>query len=463
MHARQSSNVRKAPPGTRTPSPAVLGDAQLVALADTAFAGLGSIVLAVSGGADSLALLLMADLWRAKAERPDRHTRDLPIHVATVDHGLRREAAAEAAGVAAFAQAKGFPAHVLTWDGPKPTSGLQAAARAARYALLVDLVRRLDLPRPAGVIVAHHLDDQAETFLMRLARGSGIDGLAAMAFERPLELTGGDVVLRRPLLGVPKAALVATLEARGWSRIEDPSNADTTFERVRVRRSLDVLADLGVDADALATSARRLARARAALEASTRDLARLALRSNAGAFAEIDAAAFDAAPDEIRLRLLQHVLAAWGSGGEPPRMQSLEDLLERLSAGAPFAATLGGCRIERRTGRIVATREPGRKGLPTLHLAPGDVRLWDNRFRVACAPGCPGPVVVRPLTFAEVADALASPARAGSRLTALSRRAMLTLPSFWRDDRLLAIAPPAFDQNGEAGLSAEFIYDISVG
>lgn len=442
-----NGRTRKSKPSGQS---AGLSDADLIALGDRAFDGLGAAVLAVSGGADSMVLMVMAQRWRDARGR-----NDFPIHVATVDHRLRAAAAAEAEVVATQARALGFSPHVLVWSGEKPPTAIQAAARTARYDLIAGLIERLKLPRPTGLLVGHHLNDQAETFLMRLVRGSGLDGLAAMPAERSL---GRDplVVLRRPFLGVEKETLASTLARVGVAWIEDPSNADATFERVRIRTALGVLADIGVDARAIATSSRRLSRARAALVHATRELAGQALDIHAGAYAEIAPAVFDAAPEEIRLRLMQHVIERFGAGAEPVRMIRLEQLVARLSAGNPMAATLAGCHVERRARVIIATREPGRSGLPVVLLQPGTAQLWDNRFRVACAATHTGAVEVRALCAAAMkhVEAAAKPA---SPFPQIPRRAALTLPAFWRRGRLLAIPHPAIGLVGDGSLTAEFV------
>ena len=174
-----------------------------------------------------------------------RATDAAPPIVLTVDHGLRRESAEEAAWVGHEAARLGFEHATLVWAGPKPASGLQAAARAARYSLMSNFLDREArdgrVPVKRSIVTAHHADDQAETFLMRLARGSGLDGLSGM---RPTEVIAADdrsYTILRPLLEVPKARLVATLEARGLTWREDPSNAVQDFERVRVREALELI------------------------------------------------------------------------------------------------------------------------------------------------------------------------------------------------------------------------------
>jgi tRNA(Ile)-lysidine synthase len=215
-------------------------------------AGDRALVVAVSGGPDSVALLALLAEWAAGGR--------CQLHAVTVDHGLRPEAADEASLVAALCGELGVPHRIRRRRGEKPQTGLQEKARAARYALLAEEARALG----AGAIVtAHTLDDQAETLLMRMAAGSGLSGLAGMALRGE---THG-VALLRPLLGIPKSRLLATCAARGLAFARDPSNADPRFARVRWRELLPELAREGLGASRLGLLAERLARADAALQA----------------------------------------------------------------------------------------------------------------------------------------------------------------------------------------------------
>lgn len=430
-----------------------LSDAALVALGDTAFAGLRSVVLAVSGGADSMTLMLMAQRWRAA--RPDI---ELQIHVATVDHALRDGSRADAEWVVQEARHAGFDAHLLTWLGPRPTSGLQATAREARYGLLLDLIKRLHLEAPVGLILGHHLDDQAETFLMRLARGSGIDGLAGMQAERAIE-RGQNIRLVRPFLQLGKQRLVRTLSERGRPWREDPSNENADFERVRARKTIKLLSEYGLEADAIGVSAQRLERARQALELATDHLARAALKTHAGAYGEIATGPFDKAPAEIRLRLIRRVLRLYGNATEPPRMTRLEALTDRLSG--PSAQTLAGCQLQRDADHILAWREPGRRGLATLELARGEAQIWDNRFIVAADPSVAGPLEVGPLSSTELRGLLDKGCSLDSLKAGIPRRAALTLPCVRRNGQLLAVGHPAFADPSTSLVSIKFIGDIT--
>ncbi|MGB1548602.1 MAG: tRNA lysidine(34) synthetase TilS, partial [Alphaproteobacteria bacterium] len=212
------------------------------------------LAVAVSGGTDSLALTLLAAEW-AKA-------RGGVVLALTVDHGLRREAAAEARQVGKWLRAQRIPHRILRWEGKKPKTGIQEAAREARYGLLTERCRKEGI---LHLLLAHHQEDQAETFLFRMMRGSGIEGLAAM----PRLAEREDLRLLRPLLEIPKARLRATLEAAGQDWIEDPSNADRAFARVRLREAFPALAGKGVTAERVHKMTQHLARVRAELDGTT--------------------------------------------------------------------------------------------------------------------------------------------------------------------------------------------------
>ncbi len=194
-------------------------DPAAFALAMQAFAPFESqpvIAVAVSGGPDSLALLLLVDRWAR-----DQGGAALAL---TVDHGLRPDSAAEAAQVGAWAKARGIAHAVLPWTGDKPQTGIQAAARQARYRLLTEACAARGILHLA---IAHHADDQAETVLFRRERGSGPAGLAGMTAARSL----GAVRMIRPLLGWPKSALTQTCRHFGQDFVEDPSNRSDRFAR----------------------------------------------------------------------------------------------------------------------------------------------------------------------------------------------------------------------------------------
>lgn len=386
------------------------------------------LLLAVSGGSDSTALMHLIARWR------QRHAgREQLIRVVTVDHALREASRDEADAVGRAAAALGFPHHVLTWREPKPAAGLQDAARSARYRLMTETLASLGEPN-AALVTAHTAEDQAETLLMRLARGSGIDGLSAMPESRPLQ-PGKPYALVRPLLGVSKVRLVATLRAAGIDWSEDPSNTRREFERVRLRAATETLAELGLTVEALTASARRLQRARAALDTASINFEAKVLNVNGGAYASIRRDAFAAAPAEHRLRLLARVLSRFGGTSPPARLAKLETLVERLERNGDHTLTLGGCVIVASPGEIRVFREPGRTALPAIDLQDDTPVVWDERFEVSVSGLVAGRSPVRVRSLGPAGYATLKPSLA----TVIPRRAAITLPAFWQGDALLAV------------------------
>jgi tRNA(Ile)-lysidine synthase len=256
-----------------------------------------------------------------------------------------------------------------------------------------------------------------------------------MSASRPLDRDAG-CQLVRPLLAIPGARLRATLRAAGLSWLEDPSNDSDRFERVRLRKARAALAALGLAPEKIALSARRLERARAALDAAATRLqtdARLDLHG--GTYASLDARTFVGAAEEVRVRLLARLIAAFGGQSEPVRLAKLESLLRRLGEPEFRPTTLGGAIVQRRAGEILVHREPGRVALPEIELAPGEAAVWDHRFRVAADPELATPVTVAPLGrsgFAKLRQQL-------ERDPKIPARAAATLPAFWQEDTLLAV------------------------
>lgn len=403
-------------------------------------------VLAVSGGPDSMALMVLVARWLASGAAPST----LSVAVATVDHRLRAESAREADWVAEQARALGLDHTTLVWGGEKPASGLQERAREARYALLVAEARTR---APAAVVTAHTADDQAETLLMRLGRGSGLDGLAGMAPVRPL-LPDGTVRLVRPLLSVTKTVLARTLEEAGVAWLDDPSNARDDFERVRLRRAEAHLAALGLSNDKLALSAARLTRARAALEVVTDERLGALVAIHGGVFASLLREAWQREPQEIRVRLLARLLAAFGGEARPARLSQVETLEDALSRDdRPLAQTLGGCIVSKGRSMLRLYREPPTVPPPDVMLDAGQDVLWDWRFRVRYASGSGATVQVRPLGLAAYATLRSRPGLA----VRPPARAAAGLPAIWRGEELIAVPPLSEGSASDARFSAEFV------
>lgn len=357
------------------PDPGVIDDHDAADLFSRHLTGNTGLVLAVSGGSDSMALMRLVARWNAGRDPEARSD----IHVVTVDHALRPEAAAEADFVVREAASLGLPAQKLRWDGPYPKTGIPAAAREARYSLMADVCRQ----RRAVLVTAHTLDDQAETLVMALARGAGVDGLSAMQPQTRLN----DLTVIRPLLEITCAQLRATLSRAGAKWMEDPTNRDTAYERVRVREALKLLEQEGVGRAGLARSSRRLSRARTALAHAAHTLEREAVVHEVSGFCRIMREPFFQAPDEIQLRCLLAATRTYG-GGMTQSLAGAEGLLDWMQAGTGKARTFAGCRIVRRSAEFVIGREGERINEARVQIEPGQcIAEWDRRYHISISRG----------------------------------------------------------------------------
>ncbi|MEJ0026884.1 MAG: tRNA lysidine(34) synthetase TilS [Rhizomicrobium sp.] len=298
--------------------------------------------VAVSGGGDSIALMHLLAGWAKKKRRP-------PPIVVTVDHDLRADSGADARKVMRWAREAGLKPKTLRWTGPRPTADIEAKAREARYRLMGDWAKRNGI---AALYVAHTRDDQAETFLLRLMRGSGIDGLAAMRAIAPFPLPGfRELGIVRPLLALERDAVRAHLTAKKLPWLDDPMNDEDRFARVRLRKLIPALEEAGLSRQRIAAAAAHLSRAREALDAVTAAvLARVVRPCEDGL--DVDASGLAAAPREVGLRALAQLLMAVSGQAYRPRFERLERLFDRLRDGTlGGGATLHGCRVFFAPGR----------------------------------------------------------------------------------------------------------------
>lgn len=328
------------------------------------------LAVAVSGGADSMALVLLADRWvRRKRGR---------LVALTVDHGLRGGSRAEAREAQRRLKSRNIECRLLTWRGAKPVTGIQAAARDSRYSLMADWCRRHGF---LHLLVAHHLADQAETFLHRLSRSSGSDGLAGMAACREL----ADVRLLRPCLDIPRARLRSVLAKEKMEWAEDPSNSNVAFARVRLRSLMPSLATEGLDAASLAGTAHRMAEIRGTLEAQTAQLLARHATLYAEGYAELDHSALQRLDRELASRVMAALLVCVGGAVYSPRQARLSNLIDMLlSDSRPQGRTLGGCRVMYRGDMLLIIREAGRCASATV--CEGTRSLWDNRYLIDLRP-----------------------------------------------------------------------------
>lgn len=397
------------------------------------------VALAVSGGPDSMALMWMAADWAASQSNAPK------LSVVTVDHGLRDESRSEARKVAAWADDAGLAHNILKCSGIGTGSRVQAAAREARY----DQIWRWCRSNKAqAVVLAHTLDDQAETVVMRLARGSGVDGLSAMRAITMRE----DIVLYRPFLGIAKQRLIATLKIHGHDWINDPSNADQKFERVRLRAAMPALAEIGLTPEMLAQTAVRMARVRDALDGTVEDVIAQAAQVSPAGFCVIDHHVLANAPDEIAMRVLERTLIAVGGGWFAPRQERLMRLHRQIKDGAFMTATLGGCVMRRRGNGIVFVRETRRSSPALLEVRSGQSLLWDGRIRVSVKRNGPDRVVMRPLG----AQGWRKLGDIRTRLPILPAFMRNALGSLWHNDSLIGICGLE-DVFERCGVETEFV------
>ncbi|MGG7565339.1 tRNA lysidine(34) synthetase TilS [Rhodovulum sp. DZ06] len=425
------------PPTWRAPGPDRPGDAAAAAAAQaTIHAALdrlapdGALGVALSGGSDSLGLTLAARDWAAARGRA--------LHAVTIDHRLRPESAAEAAHAGAVCAGLGIPHDILAWehDGA-PAGNLAAAARDARRRLLADWAAG----RCAAVLLGHTRDDQAETLLLRLARGAGVDGLSAMAESARTE---AGLPLLRPALGASREGLRALCRRHGLGWVEDPTNDDLSHDRPRARAALAALAPLGIDAAGLAATADRLRGQRAALEAQAEALSAAALEDAGAGALRLDLSAWRTAPRDIRLRVLAGALHRV-AGGARPRARALgplADALEAAGEGAMPARALAGTLTSAAGGAALIHREPAALP-PPVPARPG--AAWDGRWRVenppeGCVLGALGAAGLSALKRARADGAWTPPAA----WAALPRAARAAAPALMRAGALLRCPHAAY-------------------
>lgn len=374
------------------------------------------IGIAVSGGGDSVALLHAAVGWAARS--------GLRVSAVTVDHGLRDASATEAADVAGLCAALGVDHTILRWTDRDPTGNLQDQARRARYALMTDWAKDRGI---RCIALGHTATDQAETVLMRLGRGSGVDGLSGMAPQ----VRRGGVDWIRPFLSIERQPLRDALAQCRATWVDDPSNEDTRFDRIKVRQALVVLDALGITVQGLTQTAARMGTARQALEQQTHQAATGIARLEDGDVV-LHRGPFLALPTEINRRLLSHALCWVATADYGPREAGLTNLRCAIAEGRSFA--LHGCLCVVSATDVRITREWN--AVRDLATAPDQV--WDGRWALS-GPQRPGDTV-RALGEAGLAQC------PDWRQTGRKRISLLASPAIWNGATLVA-APLA----GNAG------------
>jgi len=414
--------------------------------------------LAVSGGADSLSMMLLA----AKAARQKRTQKggqgnfNCQFSVLTVDHRLRKQSTQEARYVADLAGQMSLPHHLLTWQGAKPQSDIQAAARTMRYKLMTDWCRK---HRADGLVLAHHLDDQAETVLLRLMRGAGVDGLAAMQAVR----YQNSVALLRPFLDVPRAVLRKTIHASAIEPIDDPSNHNMQFARVQMRHLMPALADIGITAARLAQTAQNMQTTRQALDLATQSAARALIKIDAFGMVTLARAGFVDLHEEIALRLLRALLRHPDS--YPPRAEKLHRVWQDMVSKKIGRRTLNGYLLHLRREHIIISRELAaieKQQEACLRLAPGKTLIWDARYKVIWKKQARQKQTGQNLTIRALrADGLQQlRARKIGLPKHMPSAALASMVSVWRGQKILAVPAILAHKGIEFAILPHFVYNV---
>lgn len=327
----------------------------------------GAVIgVAVSGGADSLSMVLNM------AEYAKSH--NFTIRAATVHHGLRPEATDEANWVHNILAQRKIEHTTLFWTGKKPQTRLEEKAREKRYELLLNWCRENETTH---LFLAHHAGDQTETFLSRLARGSGVDGLSAMASRTERE----GIFLCRPFLELDKSVFKTDLNRRQIMWVEDEMNQDETYERVRWRQSRPILNEMGLSEKVIIRTTRRLQRARMALDYYADRFCSALVDVLPQGYAAIQERALFSLPAEICLRVLNRTICAVRGERVTVSMESLESWILKH----PLKITLSGCILLRHQGVLFIAREAVR--MPSaLKISPHTMTHWDRFWVLSSAP-----------------------------------------------------------------------------
>ncbi len=378
--------------------------------------------VAVSGGGDSVALLhILSRCFDAD---------DIQLFAATVDHGLRAESADEAMAVGRFAASLGIAHSTLRWNDWDGSGNLQDQARQARYQLLGDWAKANNI---STLVLGHTADDQAETVLMRLGRSAGVDGLAGIPSRRVFD----GITILRPMMGLTRSQLRDYLIQHGVTWVEDPSNEDLKYDRIKARQVLDLLEPLGITAESLGDIAQNMASARSALDWYSFQAARECACVDGGNVV-LDRRKFQLLPDETARRLLVAIVSWISASDYPPRRAPVLKALDAIRESR--AATLGGCHVLPFRQDIWVCREFN----AVRETRCDSKEVWDRRWKLSGA------------TFDNCE--LRALGQNGLercpdwRDMARPEAALIASPSVWRGDDLLA-AP-------FAGMNAECEFDL---
>ena len=378
------------------------------------------LAVGVSGGSDSMALCFLVSRWvKANCGK---------VLALTVDHGLRVESSDEAKTVGLWMEKLGIEHKILPWVGDKPKSAIHETARQARYELLSEECKSRSIKH---LLVAHTQDDQAETVIMRLCKGSGPDGLAGIPASRNIN----NIRLIRPLLGVSREALIATCRGAQLSWVDDKSNYSDVFTRARIRKIIKLLEPEGLTRETLAATATRCASQKILSEYLVSDFINKHVSVYPEGWCKVSVAGLLEAPRELLVKVIGQLAMSIGGNERLPKLYKLEIAADRILSGVRKMWTLGGCLFFIRKGELYVCREEIAVASP-IEIRPGEEILWDARFRISLSADVYRSLQLKALGQGKAIE-IKRDANLTKRLAAIPRFALYTMPSLWDGEKLV--------------------------
>ena len=387
------------------------------------------IAIAVSGGVDSMVLMNLA--------KESDFLNDKNVFILVVDHGLRAESKQEAKFVKNEAKKLGFPTRILKWKGSKPNKRIQEEARNKRYSLLINFCRENNIN---NLYLAHHLDDQIETFLFRMFRGSGLQGLTS--FSSSYERNG--LTLIRPLIDTPKSELISYARRKKINWVEDPSNKNQKYDRVKLRKVLPLIYKEGFDKKVFLKSVKKLRLANQALDQITKEfvLQYVIINKNISVF--IKQELFLTAPEDVQLRVLQNTIRIFsGERYYSPNYLKILNLMNWARNDNDISAkTLGGTIFRKRKGGLILYKEVKKLNeIKPIKLSKSKYRAWDNRFLIKINKSVKGEISYLGNEGVKILKSKKILGKKG--FNGIPLTALYSIPAMWDGKRL--ISAPFFD------------------
>lgn len=325
------------------------------------------VAVAVSGGIDSLSLLLVFNRWA--------QINNTTVFALTVDHGLRKESKDEAIYINNLCKNLSVEHHILVWDGEKPEKNIEMIARENRYRLMTDFCHRNNIKH---LLVAHHLQDQAETFFIRLFRGSGLDGLSSIKSLVKLY----EIEIIRPFLKAKKEELKKYLEEKQVKWVEDFSNSDEKYLRNKIRIFLNSFEDKDIILERIDKTIDKIAIAKDIIDENVKKIENKAVFFSPFGSCSLDRNFILKQNEEIILKILAKIAMIVSGNIYKPRFEKLKRLLENIRANKKIKYTFYGCVFEAYDDNLIMIYREYNSILEDKNLIFNEEIIWDNRFKI---------------------------------------------------------------------------------